>query len=173
MARPRRPYQRATMWTGAVIAIADATRETTAAAIRSLQELSVRPVMLSGDSCAAAQRTMQEPRGSRSRASRTPAPRCWRLSPSQGPWNCSSTGLRCGSSAPPGALQFNPRRNIAERFVPESRRKTRSPRGVVTDGDCVRVLTVDGMVRQLDARTAVARQLDLLEQHEPGAVLAY
>ncbi len=43
----------------------------------------------------------------------------------------------------------------------------------MTDGDRVWVLTVDGRVRQLDARTAVARQLDLLEQHEAGAVLEY
>jgi hypothetical protein len=70
-----------------------------------------------------------------------------------------------------GALQINPRRNIAERFVPRRAEDGEATRGVVTDGDRVRMLTVDGMVRQLDARTAVARQLDLLEQHEAGAVL--
>jgi hypothetical protein len=43
--------------TGAAIAMADATRETAAEAIRSLKELSVRPVTLSHDSRATAQRT--------------------------------------------------------------------------------------------------------------------
>ena len=44
----------------AVIAIADATRETAAEAIRALKELGVRPVMLSGDSRATAQRIAAE-----------------------------------------------------------------------------------------------------------------
>jgi len=44
----------------AVIAIADATRETAAEAIRALKELGVRPVMLSGDSLATAQRIAAE-----------------------------------------------------------------------------------------------------------------
>jgi Cu2+-exporting ATPase len=44
----------------AVIAIADATRETAAEAIRALMELGVRPVMLSGDSRATAQRIATE-----------------------------------------------------------------------------------------------------------------
>jgi Cu2+-exporting ATPase len=44
----------------AVIAIADATRETAAEAIRALKELDVRPVMLSGDSHATAQRIAAE-----------------------------------------------------------------------------------------------------------------
>ena len=44
----------------AVIAIADATRETAAEAIRALKELGVRPVMLSGDSRATAQRIADE-----------------------------------------------------------------------------------------------------------------
>jgi len=44
----------------AVIAIADATRETAAEAIRALKDLGVRPVMLSGDSRATAQRIAAE-----------------------------------------------------------------------------------------------------------------
>ncbi len=44
----------------AVIAIADATRETAAQAIRALKELGVRPVMLSGDSLATATRIAAE-----------------------------------------------------------------------------------------------------------------
>jgi len=44
----------------AVIAIADATRDTAAAAISALKELGVRPVMLSGDSLATAQRIASE-----------------------------------------------------------------------------------------------------------------
>jgi Cu2+-exporting ATPase len=44
----------------AVIAIADAPRETAAAAIGALRELGVRPVMLSGDSQATAQRVATE-----------------------------------------------------------------------------------------------------------------
>ncbi len=44
----------------AVIAIADATRETAAEAISALKELGVRPVMLSGDSRATAQRIAAE-----------------------------------------------------------------------------------------------------------------
>ena len=44
----------------AVIAIADATRETAAEAIRALKKLGVRPVMLSGDSLATAQRIAAE-----------------------------------------------------------------------------------------------------------------
>ncbi len=44
----------------AIIAIADATRETAAEAIRALKELGVRPVMLSGDSLATAQRIAAE-----------------------------------------------------------------------------------------------------------------
>ncbi len=44
----------------AVIAIADAPRETAAAAISALRELGVRPVMLSGDSKATAQRVAAE-----------------------------------------------------------------------------------------------------------------
>jgi Cu2+-exporting ATPase len=44
----------------AVIAIADAPRETAAAAISALRELEVRPVMLSGDSEATAQRVAAE-----------------------------------------------------------------------------------------------------------------
>ena len=44
----------------AVIAIADAPRETAAAAISALRELGVRPVMLSGDSEATAQRVAAE-----------------------------------------------------------------------------------------------------------------
>jgi len=44
----------------AVIAIADATRETAAEAIRALKALGVRPVMLSGDSLATAQRIAAE-----------------------------------------------------------------------------------------------------------------
>ena len=44
----------------AVIAIADATRNTAAEAIRALKELGVRPVMLSGDSHATAQRIAAE-----------------------------------------------------------------------------------------------------------------
>ena len=44
----------------AVIAIADATRETAAEAIRTLKELGVRPVMLSGDGRATAQRIAAE-----------------------------------------------------------------------------------------------------------------
>ena len=43
-----------------VIAIADAPRETAAAAIRALKELGVRPVMLSGDSRATAERIARE-----------------------------------------------------------------------------------------------------------------
>jgi Cu2+-exporting ATPase len=44
----------------AVIAIADAPRETSAEAIRALRELGVRPVMLSGDSQATAERVAAE-----------------------------------------------------------------------------------------------------------------
>ena len=44
----------------AVISIADATRETAADAIRALKELGVRPVMLSGDSQATAERIAAE-----------------------------------------------------------------------------------------------------------------
>ena len=44
----------------AIIAIADATRETAAEAIRALKELGVRPVMLSGDSQATAERIAAE-----------------------------------------------------------------------------------------------------------------
>ncbi|MFP5364942.1 MAG: heavy metal translocating P-type ATPase [Thermoleophilia bacterium] len=44
----------------AIVAIADATRETAAQAIRALNELGVRPVMLSGDSLATAQRIAAE-----------------------------------------------------------------------------------------------------------------
>ena len=44
----------------AVIAIADAPRETAAQAVRALRELGVRPVMLSGDSQATAQRVADE-----------------------------------------------------------------------------------------------------------------
>ena len=44
----------------AVIAIADATRETAAQAVRALKELGVRPVMLSGDSLATATRIAAE-----------------------------------------------------------------------------------------------------------------
>ncbi|MDP1849646.1 MAG: heavy metal translocating P-type ATPase [Solirubrobacteraceae bacterium] len=44
----------------AIIAIADATRETAAEAIHALKELGVRPVMLSGDSLATAQRIATE-----------------------------------------------------------------------------------------------------------------
>ena len=44
----------------AVIAVADAPRETSAEAIRALRELSVRPVMLSGDSQATAERIAAE-----------------------------------------------------------------------------------------------------------------
>ena len=44
----------------AVIAIADATRDTAAQAVRALKELGVRPVMLSGDSVATAQRIAAE-----------------------------------------------------------------------------------------------------------------
>ena len=43
-----------------MIAIADATRESAAEAIRALKELGVRPVMLSGDSRATAQRIAAE-----------------------------------------------------------------------------------------------------------------
>jgi Cu2+-exporting ATPase len=45
----------------AVIAIADAPRETAAEAIAALKELAVRPVMLSGDSRATAERVAAEP----------------------------------------------------------------------------------------------------------------
>jgi Cu2+-exporting ATPase len=44
----------------AVIAIADAPRETAAAAIKALRDLGVRPIMLSGDSRATAQRVATE-----------------------------------------------------------------------------------------------------------------
>src|SRR4051794_33630830 len=44
----------------AVIAVADAPRETAAAAIAALKELGVRPVMLSGDSRATAERVAEE-----------------------------------------------------------------------------------------------------------------
>jgi PQQ-like domain len=46
-----------------------------------------------------------------------------------------------------GALRIDPRRNVADRFVPLGE----SARGAVTDGDGVWVLALDGRLRRLDA----------------------
>jgi putative pyrroloquinoline-quinone binding quinoprotein len=53
-----------------------------------------------------------------------------------------------------GALRIDPRRNVADRFVPLAGRT--GERGIVTDGDGVWVLTGDGRLKQYDAPTGRA-----------------
>jgi hypothetical protein len=54
-----------------------------------------------------------------------------------------------------GALRIDPRRNVPDLYVPLAD-KTGDPRGIVTDGDRVWVLTARGRLRSYDARTGRA-----------------
>jgi hypothetical protein len=54
-----------------------------------------------------------------------------------------------------GALRIDPRRNVADLYVPLAG-KAGNPRGIVTEGDRLWVLTAQGHVRLYDARTGRA-----------------